>query len=202
MNPVRILSFTLAFVLFSPGTPSWAAPAHSVSQIFLTAPKDGEIAFKAIGHPSALKVIGKGSGPTGSLTLSGSTLKGRFDAELSPLETGFELRDQHMKEKYLEVATFPKAALTLDENPLTASLDQKGTSLQSIPFRGMLEFHGKKASVQGVTDLKRESENEIDLESKFTVKLSDFGISIPKWAGITMADEVEIKVTSKAKRSP
>jgi len=160
---------------------------------------DGEVSFRAIGHPSALKVIGKGKGPTGELYLNGTVLKGRIEADLRTLGTGFELRDQHMTEKYLEVGNYPKSNLDLDEIKLSSPLDAPGTEQRQVAFSGALHFHGKNGKISGIADLKRLSSGELDLDSKFSLKLSDYGISIPKWAGITIADEVEIQVVSKAK---
>ncbi len=156
----------------------------------------GEVTFLAIGSPSALKINGKGKGPAGTLTLNGSKLSGALNADLTSLETGLSLRDRHMKEKYLEVGKFPNATLTLDGFEVPAAV-LKGEGNATVPFAGTLELHGVKKAVQGTAQLRRSQ--SVAVECDFPIVLTDYGISIPSFAGITVAKDVTVKVRTETK---
>src|SRR3954449_1384388 len=86
----------------------------------------GLITLSALGHATLGKAIESGvtfraAGPAG-LTIEGSTADLAVTDEgdnvavtvpLGNLHTGIEVRDRHMKEKYLEVGKFPEAKLVL-----------------------------------------------------------------------------------------
>ena len=98
--------------------------------------ESGQVQFKTIGRPSALKIVGKGPAPKGQLNIDqNGNIKGQFDFELATLDTGIGLRDRHMKNKYLEVGKFPKAAITIQEmkfpNELLAKDGQKFIHIQA-----------------------------------------------------------------------
>ena len=63
----------------------------------------GTVEFcSATGHPSALHVDGKGVGLK-DLSISQNNVTGTVSFDLNTLDTGISMRNEHMKEKYLEV---------------------------------------------------------------------------------------------------
>ena len=80
---------------------------------------------------------------------------------LNTLKTGLELRDEHAKNKYLEVQKYPEAVLVS-----ATGKDGKGS--------GILRLHGKEAKVDGTYSLL--SGNKF-LKAEFKSKLSQFGIN-------------------------
>ena len=99
--------------------------------------------------------------------------------------TGIDKRDEHMRERYLEVAKFPIA--TLELKPMPAFAPGKGA------FEGVLDLHGNKRPVSGSIEI-RKRQQAFEVEGDFQIKLGDFGIAIPKFAGITVAEDVAIHV--------
>jgi len=81
----------------------------------------GSIEFRAIGHPSTLKVIGKGSEFDGQFEVKSTEPQGKASFELAFLETGIQIRDKHMKEKYLQLAKYPQAELSIHQIFLLSS---------------------------------------------------------------------------------
>jgi polyisoprenoid-binding protein YceI len=62
----------------------------------------------------------------------------------------------------------------LDETDLDGSLTLKGTS---NPIKGTVQVSDKG-----------------EVQAEFKIKLSDFKVDIPRYMGITVADEVKIKI--------
>jgi polyisoprenoid-binding protein YceI len=158
----------------------------------------GAVEFRATGHPSALHVTGKGVGATGSLNIQpdGRTVSGHLVFDLRTLDTGISLRDEHMKEKYLEASKYPEADLDLKDLKLPESISS--LTPVTVPFQGVLTLHGTKKPVSGSVDLKTISPGVILSVASFAIKLPDFGIEIPKYMGITIAEDVQLTVTASA----
>lgn len=172
-------------------TASWAAPTK---QKFEVVPAESQVTFNAIGKPSALKIVGKAeSGPTGTAWIEGGKLKGEFRFDLKSLKTGISLRDNHMKDKYLEVGKHPDAVLKLDETAFAPG--QK-----NVEFTGKLLLHGVEKPVRGTATIEQ-GDGSAKVTSDFELKISDFAISVPSFAGITVTDSVKVNVSLLAKPS-
>jgi hypothetical protein len=149
----------------------------------------GSVEFFAVGWPSALKIHGKGLGPEGDLEVVGNKLHGALEFDLATLETGIDLRDKHMKEQYLQTSLFPRAVLTLEHVDVEALADRSAASV-SLPFRGTLALHGDAKVTQ--------AGSRVGTIATFTIVLGDFGIAVPKYLGITVAEKVQVKVSFSA----
>ncbi len=57
-------------------------------------------------------------------------------------------------------------------------------------FKGMLTLRGVTKPVEG----KFSVGNKRDVSASFKIKLTDFNVEIPKYLGVTVADEVNIDV--------
>ncbi len=154
----------------------------------------GTVKFTAVGYPSALRIQGQGESPTGHLTLTeeGSIIKakGELEINLKTLETGIALRDRHMRDKYLEVEKFNKAVLKI------ADLQFDAKELAPVPFTGVLKLHGIEKPISGKVTFKK-VDGKIQSVAEMTIKITDFGISIPSFAGVTVAENVEVQVSLK-----
>jgi len=146
------------------------------------ASKLGEASFEAIGNPGLLTISGEKGDVTGKYQRTDGKLSGSFDLILNTLQTGMDLRDKHMREKYLETKKFPKTTLTV-ENVL---IPKEGY----FKFAGKLLLHGKNNPVAGDCLLK----DAIKFECKFKILLSDYAIPIPEWKGVTIAKDVSLTI--------
>jgi polyisoprenoid-binding protein YceI len=154
-----------------------------------------QVEFNATGRPSALKIKGTGTQLKPQLELTQGKLKGSVEFDLTSLETGLSLRDKHMKEKYLEVEKFPKSTFELNETPLPEALTQPGNGAESpLPLKGKLTLHGVTREVD-VTATASKAEGVFKIQAQFDIKLTDYGISIPKFAGITVAEDVKLNIS-------
>ena len=157
----------------------------------------GGVEFKAVGKPSGLRVVGKGDAPKGQFVVADKSVTGSASFKLETLNTGINMRDEHMKKKYLETEKFPDAKLTLTKLDLPQDLLAKDGLAQQIPFEGTLTLHGVEKPVKGTAQVDHKGESASIL-AQFETKISDYGISIPSFAGITIADRVTVDVTSSA----
>jgi len=157
----------------------------------------GSIEFFATGWPSALRIHGKGTGPDGTLTIRDRVVSGSMSVDLTSLETGIGLRDRHMKEQYLQVDRYPRAVLTLSRLDMKPVPKEGTFGPVNVPFEGTLSLHGVEKPVTGQARISRENDR-VTANAVFTIKLGEFGIEVPKYLGITVAEKVEVKAAFSA----
>lgn len=111
------------------------------------------------------------------------------DVPLAPLHTGIALRDRHMRDEYLEVAKYPDARLTVDR---TAIQLPKGSPVDARA-RGQLTLHGQ---THGISFQYRaaQSGDGIDVRGTLHVQMTDYGIAVPNYLGVTVKPGVDIDV--------
>lgn len=169
---------------------------NAVETTYSVKKNNGSVKFFAIGNPSAIRINGTGTAPEGNLAIDSSdkasSIKGNFEFDLNSLNTGIEMRDSHMKENYLETGKFPQSKLVIDPVQFNENI-LKATAPKSSEFKGKLFLHGEERPVVGSTEVVNKND-QVKILAKFKVKSSDFKIEIPSFAGISMADEVDVEV--------
>jgi polyisoprenoid-binding protein YceI len=151
--------------------------------------------------------------------LSKGKVSAVFEVDLDSVKTGIELRDQHMRETFLETAKYPKAIFSLTKvvSSQIVTTDAKGNIAAravrglepNTPTRliaeGTLELHGKKRPIR-VSDLTVTFIPESDatkmvrkgdllrVEGAFNIQLADYGINRPQMLFMRIADEVQVNV--------
>ena len=153
--------------------------------------KNANVGFTAVGKPGFLRITGEGGKANGKVTLDGTKqlLSADVEVKLEDLTTGLSLRDHHMKEKYLQVTSFPTAVFKASKvafagDHLPANID--------VP--GNLTLHGVSLPVVAKLVI-HENAGQISGELNFDIKLSDFKIDIPSFAGVTVAETVKVNGT-------
>lgn len=152
--------------------------------------KGGAVEALVVGRPSLLKIRAKGEPPTGSLTVDGKKVSGSFEFALNTLDSGIQLRDDHMRNKYLHVQDHPKAKLVIQDLELAQDFSVTTPEVGETDFTGELTLHGVTKPVKG----KFKVGDKRNVSADFKVTLSDFAIDIPTYMGITIANEVNISV--------
>lgn len=157
---IRSLSVLIASLFFF----SISAKAASVVASFKISPAGS---FQA-----------KTSAVSGQVKKEGQLLKaGPIVVDLTKLTTEMKLRDQHMKDKYLEVKKYPKAELLIGEGQ-----NGKGT--------GKLKVRGVTKDISGTYKIVGKN-----VEATFKIKLSDFNITGIRYMGAGVKDEAEVVAT-------
>jgi polyisoprenoid-binding protein YceI len=146
--------------------------------------------FDAVG-PAGLKIEGKTS-QVGVAEQDGNVVitvaPGSFD-------TGIELRNRHMREKYLETDKYPNAVLTVPRPAIRFPPDGADAS-GNAP--GTLNLHGQTKPVTISYKAHRAGDTYVVTGSAH-VKMTDFGIAQPSYLGVTVKPDVDITVSFSAK---
>lgn len=183
MKKTLILTLTSTLFLAIGG---WAHAA-----IYKFSSDKGTVDFLAKGHPALISIEGKGQGVNGTLTETAGKLSGDLAFDLNTLDTGIDLRTEHMKKKYLQTDKYPKAVLTFKDLSLPTDLSQ------SFPFQASIKIHNQTHAITGTAKLDHLDGNQYALHAQFPLKISDYGIGVPSFHGITVSEDVNVKVDSQ-----
>ncbi len=137
-----------------------------------------------------MKVHAENGKATGSVMIKDGKVTGQAVVDLIDIKTGIELRDEHLKSKYLEVSKFPKATLDIVEIKLPTTLPNGSFE---APFKGNLTVHGVMQSVSGIAKLEKNG-SALKGEVEFNTTISGHKIELPKYSGIIIKDNVKVKV--------
>lgn len=134
---------------------------------------------------------------SGSLTAGdGGSFEGALTVDLSSLDTGIGLRNTHLRERYLEVQRgegFSHARLTeVVLESAGAAVDGGGSG-----FTASFTVHGVTRPVRGTATLTRRGEG-MRVEAAFPVSLPAHEIPKPRYLGVGVRDDVEVRVAFTA----
>jgi polyisoprenoid-binding protein YceI len=140
------------------------------------------------------------SGTLGVAAMRPAMLRGDLTVDLSSLDTGIALRNAHMRDNYLEVgkgADFATAVLS------DVRLDKVGASTfhGQTPFTGMLLLHGTRKPVWGQADIRLDG-GDIRVAASFPIHIDDYGIAPPRYLGVGVRNDVQVKVSVVATPVP
>lgn len=171
---------TLAALFLLMATTSFATAATPLKV-------SGGVTWQATGKPGFLKIDGEGGKVTGTLNVDGDMVTGTLEVALKDFVTGIELRDEHMRDRYLQVATYPTARLVVTPTKLGSA-----TSIN-----GVLTIKGTSKPAVGACAVKEVS-GAYEASCNLSVKLSDYPVGVPSHLGVTVAELVDVAVTLKA----
>jgi polyisoprenoid-binding protein YceI len=149
----------------------------------LSGASDPRVGFEASG-PAGLKI----TGTTTELTATEEGGNVVISVPLGNLATGIALRDQHMRDKYLEVAKYPAAILTVARAGLKVPA---GGEKVEADAQGTLKLHGQSRPVIVHYDTKGDGA-ALSAHGKFRINMNDFGITVPSYLGVTVKPDVDV----------
>ena len=120
-----------------------------------------------------------------------SRLTGEVVVDLKTLDTGIGLRNTHMRDNYLEVGKGD-----LFERAVLSEIVLKGeaaTASGATTFTATLLVHGTRKPVSGQVRIARAGA-DVRVDASFPVNLTDFGIPEPRYLGVGVKDQVQVKV--------
>jgi polyisoprenoid-binding protein YceI len=181
-NPLPLL-LTLSALLVLPALSALAAVE-----------KKGESSAAFTGKgPAGFKLEGK----TQELKLQDDGQVLKVIVPLANLKTGIDLRDRHLREKYLEVQKYPDAVLEVPWASLQLPEDGKSTSGKG---KGKMTLHGKTKEVSFSYTVQR-SGNTYQVTGNTPLNVKDFDITIPSYMGVTVKPDIETVVSFTATKS-
>ena len=174
--------------MFFPHRTFLAACCLTASLAFAGWTQEGpaSVTFDAKG-PGGFKI--HGTSEKAMVKDDGSTFA--VSVKLEDIDTDNSLRNRHMLED-VGAKDFPVMTLTVP----TAALKESGANVEAD---GTLELHGVKKAVK-FTYTPRCSTGACDVEAKANLNLSDFGIKIRSYLGITVKPDLVIGAKFKVKK--
>ena len=133
---------------------------------------------------------------SGSVTASqngSSGFDGSLAVDLRTLDTGIDLRNEHLRTTYLEVDRGPEY-----EKATVSAIDLKGLNRDAPDgkgsFTGSLTLHGTTKPVSGTVAVRRAGA-ALQVTASFPINLSDFSIREPRYLGVGVKNTVQVQVT-------
>jgi len=125
---------------------------------------------------------------------------GDLKVDLRTLDTGIDLRNQHMRENYLEVGKGEGYEAAVLSDIRLGDVD--ATTFQGrTPFTGTLLLHAARKAVTGEAEIRRDG-SDVRVAANFPVRLDDFGIPPPRYLGVGVKNEVQVKTSFVATPAP
>jgi polyisoprenoid-binding protein YceI len=141
------------------------------------------VAFNATG-PAGLRI----EGTTHDLTLSKTPEAWVATVSLATVKTGIALRDEHMRDRYLETTKYPTAELRILPKDFVLP---KGGEQVKTQAPGVLTVHGKShpVTVSYTAVLKQDV---YAVEAHFDLDMRDYDIQTPRYFGVTVKPPVTV----------
>ncbi len=146
---------------------------------------------------------GRTSAISGQITLDPAALADSVSVEVSvdllKLDTGIDLRNQHMRENHLHTDRFPRAifrgAKLIGEHPARLESGQAVT----LQIAGEFECHGVKKPLTTPVEVKWDAEtNRVHFATTFVVFLADHDIPRPKMLFVKLDEKQTVTFTAVA----
>ena len=172
-------SFFLAVLVALPAFAGW------------TVSGEAKAAFKGKTTP-----MGSIDGATNELTVKddGKTLT--FVVSLKNMTTGIGLRDNHMRDKFLEVQKHPEAKLEVPLDAIKMPAGESGST--SGEAKGVFTVHGQSKKDVPFKYTVTKKGKAIEVAGSFNVNVKEHGIEIPSYLGVTMKPDVAVETSFRA----
>jgi polyisoprenoid-binding protein YceI len=152
----------------------------------------GTATFDAVG-PAGLKIEGK----TAQLSVAEQDGNLVITVAVGSFDTGIELRNRHMREKYLETEKYPNAVLTVARSAIQFPADGADTAGSAA---GTLNLHGQARPIT-VSYKAHRAGDTYAVTGSARVKMTDYGIAAPSYLGVTVKPDIDVAVSFNAKDS-
>ncbi len=102
------------------------------------------------------------------------------------------LMEEHFNENYLESTKYPNCVF---KGKINEKIDYSKDGQNKVTVSGKMELHGVTKDVE-LAGLLIKKGNEINIDSKFKLKIADYGIKVPTLYVKNIAEIVDISVVS------
>lgn len=144
-----------------------------------------------------------------SLDLSKQPLQAQFEVDLASIDTGIPLRNEHMRDNFLETGKYPKAVFKLTTLQKAGVL--KPGQKSRLMATGDFTLHGKTVKKTVPVDVtyfapcaatkpKKENCELLQISAEFPVPFADHAIKRPEVVFQKLTDTVIVKIASTAYR--
>ena len=137
--------------------------------------------------------------------------EGMFVVDVSQFNTGIDLRDQHLRDRFLHTEKFPKATFTLGRIRKASRKSIKSGQSVELEIEGTIDMHGVKRKEKAkatVTYLDSEAAggvlpgNVLAIKASFQVALADYNIERPQMLVLKVGEVVDVNLVARLTDSP
>lgn len=206
-----IQSLLLASIL----TGAFATQAFAQARAF-TVRNDGGSRVQFVSDAPLETITGVTSGLSGEVTFDPAHVtatRGRVAATVATIRTGVDLRDEHLRSNtWLDAARFPNATFEIVSIEGAAAL--RPNEVATLQVHGRFSIHGvthdvtttarvrflpltaEMSSAPGITG------DVLRIQASFTVRLTDYNVSVPLPVRLKVSDEIQVNVDLRAIAAP
>lgn len=148
-----------------------------------------ELSFQVATSIPAITVEGQASGLSSQAQVDKGKINLNFSFPVKALQTGMELRDEHMRENIFSDKE-GLSPISLEQGEITCSqAELKG----DCTFKGKLTLVKTQKAIEIPLKLSQQADGKIAGEGSFKISLKDYAITPPNYMGVTVEDNVDIK---------
>ena len=111
--------------------------------------------------------------------------------DTASLDSGMKMRDDDMRETYLETKKYPTA--TFKSTAVTGPASIAAGQSADLRVAGDLTLHGVTRRIVVPVRVTLESPKRAHVTSKFTIRMSDYDVTVPQKLVLSVANEVDVK---------
>jgi polyisoprenoid-binding protein YceI len=104
-----------------------------------------------------------------------------FTVEVSSIDTGIDLRNHHMCEKFMECAKFPTVQLVINRSDLPIPTTEE----KKVSIAGTFTAHGVEQPTT-VEMTVSPAKNGFTVDGSFKFNTTNHGVAIPNYLGVTV----------------
>ena len=175
------------------------------SQVFNFEDKNGRNQVTFFSATPLEDITGTANGISGTVTFDvanfAKTLNGSLIVKVASMNSGIELRDQHLKgSNWLNADKFPDIVFTIKE---VTNVKKSDSNKFEFKVKGDFKMHGVTKEVVAEAEATYLDESEqtkkralgdlLGIRAKFNVKLSEFGVN-NQLVGNKVAENIEVSV--------
>ena len=123
----------------------------------------------------------------------GDFMEVSVEVDLASLDTGIDLRNQHMREHHLETAKYPKATFRGGKVHKLSRPSLEADATVTFELEGIMDLHGVQKPLRVPVEMTYAVAGgvpQLQIVTHFDVKLADFDIKRPKFL-VMQLDEVQ-----------
>ena len=191
----------LAFVALALAAATLSADPHTY-----TVTSDGKNYAMFTSEATLETIHGRTTAVSGTIdadAANANDAKVNVSIDLTTLDTGISMRNDHMRNRFLQVEQFPKA--DFKSVSITGPKTVAANKPAEFTVSGDMTIHGVTKRVTAPVRVVLIPESELTKSSRgpgdwihataeFAIKLSDFGIAVPQTLGMKLSNDIALKL--------
>lgn len=189
-----------------------AGVLHAAETTYRTIPNDARNVVQFVSDAPLEKIVGRTSHVEGWVEINFNNLlrttSGRFEVDLTTIDTGIKLRNQHMRENHLETDLYPRALFELTRFVSADHDTLAPNQMVSVVAEGQFSIHGVSRTYQIPLSLYYDTASEVAVSrlggmegnilvvnGDWTVALADHDIDRPQFLFLRLAAVQKVSVS-------